>query len=714
MPPLEPPKNDGLWSQLDNEASRRDFLKLMGASFALAGIASCTKMPAEKIFPFATAAQERSGYEKLCFASSSLLNGYAKGVLVESHQGRPTKIEGNSLHPASLGTTDIFTQAEILTLYDPLRSKAVLHLGEISSWDAFHQDIKAQLIGWQQTLGQGVRILSGCVTSPTLASQIQAFLKQFPKASWHNYEPINSDNVVKGAMSAFGQDVRPIYHFDRASVVVSLDADFLGPGIAQQPYARAFVKNKRATAAYNTSFSRLYMIDSSITLTGSMADHRLALKPSQVICFAQALASKLGIAGITLPPAWINQFDHQIDVIATDLLKHAPNSLVLAGDQQSHELHALTHAINHHLGHQGHTVEYIPPPQVKTESLRQLVEDLADDKVDALIMVSTNPAYASPKGLNFSELMRKAKLRIHCGLYEDETSYHCQWHLPESHFLEAFGDARAYDGTISFQQPLIAKLADSRSATELFALLNGHEGTSSYQVLKNYWSSQSLSDSAFEKALHDGVLAKNSLAPIKVSIKGKFLSPQSHATGRQLEISFRPDPTIWDGRYANNGWLQELPKPILQLCWDNSALLSPKTAADLRIEDEDLIELALNNQTVKAPALIVPGHPDNSVAVHLGYGRTRASSVANHLGFNAYDIMPEQGYNATGLTIKKLHTKYPLARTHVHHRMEDRHIVRRGSVHDYQKDPASIVPPIKKPQPTLLERKPSGRYAWAM
>ncbi len=487
------PREASIWAQLETEQSRRDFLKLMGASFALAGIASCTKMPAEKIFPFETAESERMLYEKLFFASSSLFNGYAKGVLVESHQGRPTKIEGNALHPASLGATDIFSQAEILSLYDPMRSKAVLHLGEISTWDAFQKEISTLSKEWQRSLGEGVRILSNTITSPTLANQLQLFLTQFPNAKWHSYDAINCDSVALGAMMAFGEDLRPIYQFDQASVVVSFDADFLGPSRAQQAYARAFVERRKVRGKEITNqgpFNRLYMVDSSVSLTGSFADHRIPLRPSRVFGLALLLAKNLGIKNLIEPPAWTRIYQSEIANIASDLLKNASRCIVLAGEQQNPALHTLTHAINDHLGNHGKTINFITPPEsnavIQATSLKDLTSDLARGKVKTLIILGANPIYATPESYSFAKYMAKAKLKIHCGLYEDETSYLCEWHLPEAHFLEAFGDARAFDGTMSLIQPLIAPLYDSRSASEFVATLRGDAQMSSYKLLKNF------------------------------------------------------------------------------------------------------------------------------------------------------------------------------------------------------------------------------------
>lgn len=695
------------------EQNRREFLKLMGASLALAGLESCTKMPKEKIFP--RVSEAHPGHERHYFASSCLFRGFSKGMVVTSDEGRPTKIEGNALHPGSGGKSDIFSQAELLSLYDPERSKAVLNLGETSTWDAFTTMLKAQGDHWRSTEGKGVRILTGTITSPTLSDQLALFLKKYPKAAWHCYEPINTDSVREGAMLVFGKDVRSIYHFDRADVVVSLDADFLGPGIAQQAYAQGFAaKRSVSTKSGSKSFNRLYVIESSVSITGSVADHRLALTPSKIMGFLQALAHKLGIALHEKPPSWTDAYQRQVEVIAHDLLANASRSIVIAGELQHAGLNALVHVINERLSNHGRTIEFILPPEAnpvnQTSSFKELLADLEGNQVETLIILGTNPVYASPKSFGFNQHLAKAKLKIHLGLYEDETSYLCDWHMPESHVLESFGDARAFDGTVALQQPLIAPFYDSRSSLEVMAMLRGEYG-SSFTLVRDYWA-KTLSDDCFKQSLHDGVIADTRHKPIRVELNKNFTIPKmpSH---HGLEIAFRPDPTVFDGRYANSSWLQELPKPILQLTWDNAALMSIKTAHKYALGDEDVVTLSLNDRHVNAPVLIVPGHPDDSVTVTFGYGRTMGSLSAGR-GFNAYHIF-DAHFHAGGLTLKKTNQKYVLARTHTHHSMEKREIVRRGSLSSYQRISTSIVPKsAKAPVATLLKNRLNGLHAWGM
>ena len=479
-----------------------------------------------KIYPYPLAGQNLADSESLLYASSSTFSGYAKGILVESHQGRPTKIEGNSLHPASLGTSDIFMQAEILRLYDPSRSKAVIHEGEVSSWDEFKKAIVALTTSLRNSK-QSLRILTNTITSPSLIQQIHSVLAHFPKAQWHSYDVINSDALSLGLHAACGENLQLIYDFNKARVVLSLGADFLGPGIAQQAYARAFIGRRKIKNERAREYNRLYIVESSPSITGCLADSRLALKPSQIAGFALALALKLGIDINEKAPDWTKRFRLEIDHYAADLRKHAGECIVIAGEQQAPIVHSLCFAINEHLKNQRKTLDYIRPPDANSiphlASLKELAADLADNKVEALLILGANPVYATPGIVKFSQLITKAKQTINLGLFQDETAFLCDWNLPESHFLESFGDARAYNGTVSFQQPLISPLYDTRSASEVLGFFLGDNHKSSYEILKEYWAAHSLSDADFEKAIHDGVVLKTQAKPAAAELKKELV-----------------------------------------------------------------------------------------------------------------------------------------------------------------------------------------------
>jgi molybdopterin-containing oxidoreductase family iron-sulfur binding subunit len=726
----------------------------MAASIALANGIGCTRMPYEKIIPYVIAPEQLLPGQPMYYSSFFSLDGYAKGIHAESHEGRPTKIEGNSLHPASLGATDVFMQAAVLSLYDPDRSRNVTHLGRISSWDAFLLKVARELPEWRQKKGAGFRILSGNITSPSLAAQLQAFLDAFPLARWHQYEPLQQGNSKQGLKGLFGQQLRPIYRLARAKVIISLDEDFLGPGPAQQTYSRAFIERRklrepRGSSASTAGFNRLYMAESSISLTGAFADHRLALAPDRVPDVALALAAEIGVPvkpPVSKSPSPLSEPQlHWIAHAAADLLAHPGESLVISGEHQSPLLHQLAALLNDKLKNIGNTVDFIQPPEIaprsNIQSLSELTTQMEQGQVDTLLILGANPSYASSPELRFEERLSRVRLRIRLGQYEDETSSSCHWHLPEAHFLEKWGDGRAFDGTVSFQQPLIAPLYQGKSASEVLAFFLGQTGMNSYQLLQQYWRKEraALSEEEFQaffkKCIHDGILESSAAPPVKPAFQSTALwplprSPLQAAGG--LQLSFRPDPTIWDGQFANNGWLQELPKPLTQLTWDNAALISPATAQRLQLEDEDLVSIEIHKRQVQAPVLIVPGHPDETVTLHLGYGRTHAGSVGSGRGFNAYLLLgADQSLAVAGATLTKLHKKYELATTHAHDRMahdqmahdpmKGRAPVRAGTLEEYIKDPDQIVPDEARThaQPSLLAGAPQPARnmpgeAWAM
>ncbi|NWG14934.1 MAG: TAT-variant-translocated molybdopterin oxidoreductase [Acidobacteria bacterium] len=675
-----------------DQLSRRSFLKVMGASLALAGLTSCSGQLAEKILPYVRQPEELIPGKPLFYASAMTLGGYATGVLVESHEGRPTKIEGNPDHPASLGSSDPFMQASILELYDPDRSQVVTRFGtRISTWDAFIQSLQTELDSLQANQGAGLRILTGLVTSPTLTSQLDAILAEFPQAKWHQYEPAGSDNARAGARLAFGRDVETIYNLAKADVVLSLDANFLGEGPAHIRYARDF-SDKRRVWTGQTTQNRLYVVESTPSITGAKADHRLPLRASQMELFARAVAEAVGVK---VGGAELAEHADWIAAVAGELQSHRGTGLVIAGNQQPPIVHALAHALNEALGNVGQTVLYTDPvaanPVDEMASLRELAEDMAADRVQLLIILDRNPVYEAPADLQFAELMFKVKTRIHLGLYEDETAELCQWHIPGLHYLEMWGDARAYDGTVSIIQPLIAPLYDGKSAYELLAAVLGQTGVSNLDLVRGYWQGQSSGgdfEARWRTALHNGIMADTTLPATSVSVQADFGSAPQAVGPQSLEIVFRPDPSVWDGCFANNGWLQELPKPMTKITWDNVALVSPATAERLGLSNEQVVELRYRERSVRAPVWITPGHADNSVTVHLGFGRSRAGSVGNGVGFNAYTLRTSEApWFDTGLEISPTSEQYSLVTTQQHFNMEGRELVRTATLADYQARP---------------------------
>ena len=706
--------------------SRREFLHLMGASLALAGLSACTKQPDEHIVPYSKPPEGVLPGRPQFFATAVLLNGVATGVLVESHTGRPTKIEGNPQHPGSLGGTDIFAQASVLDLYDPDRGQVVSNARRISSWDAFTAALKPPLDDQKVKGGAGLRILTETVTSPTLVSQLQAVLKEYPQARWHQYEPTGRDTVRAGARLAFGEDVDPVYRIEKADVILSLDADLFSasmPGSVR--YARDFAAKRKVQDPHTNTMNRLYAVESVPTLTGTMADHHLSLRASEVEFFARAVAAALGIADVQAGQ-WAEGAKQAkwITALVNDLKQHRGSSLVIAGDYQSPVVHALAHAMNDALGNVGQTVSYTAPlqsePVESMTSLRELVKDMEAGKVEMLIVLGGNPAYTAPADLRFTELLEKIPFRAHCSPYKDETAEHSHWHIPQAHSLESWSDARAYDGTVSIIQPLIAPLYVGKSLHEVVAALLGQPSASGYELVRTYWKTQT-SEREFEHfwqhALHDGVIAKSALPAKSVSLKSIDWTKAGEAKGAATEILFRPDPHVWDGRFCNNGWLQELPKPLTKLTWDNAAIIGPAMAERLRLSNQEVVTLSYDGREVDAPVWIVPGYPDNTVTVHLGYGRTHAGRVGGGMGFNAYALRSSVNpWVGTGVEIRKTPKTYQLVATQGHYNMEGRNLVRSGTIGEYHHNNEFVKEMGEDPAPELTLYPPvkyDGR-AWGM
>ena len=469
---------------------RRSFLKAMGASLALAGVTACTRQPPERIVPYVRQPEEIVPGRPLFFATAMTLGGVATGLLVESHEGRPTKIEGNPLHPGSLGATDIFAQAAVLGLYDPDRAQTLLSLGEIRPWPRFLGAIRAVLTAQQPVQGRGLRLLTETVSSPTLAAQIRDLLARYPSARWHQWDPASRNNARAGARLAFGEYVDTQYRFDRADVVLSLDADFLGSGPGCLRYARDFVTRRRPDDA--ARMNRLYALEGMPTSTGSRADHRLPMRPGDIAAVAQQIAAAVGVAGVVSDPAVALPRGEPtrlwIAAVAKDLLDHRGASLVIAGESQPATVHALAHAINAALGNAGTTVVYTDPveaePTDELQSMRDLAADMSAGRVDALVILGGNPVYTAPADLQFADAMSNVPFRAHLSLYDDETSAICHWQIPEAHFLEAWSDARGYDGTVSIVQPLVAPLYGGKSAHELLAAMSDRPERSSYEIVR--------------------------------------------------------------------------------------------------------------------------------------------------------------------------------------------------------------------------------------
>jgi MoCo/4Fe-4S cofactor protein with predicted Tat translocation signal len=714
-------------SEWIDTVSRRGFLKVMGASLGLAGMTACVKLPEEPIVPYVRQPENVIPGRPQFYASAMTLGGYAAPILVESHLGRPTKIEGNDKHPASLGGTDIFAQASLLGMYDPDRSQSVISLGDQRSFAAFASAIRGPLSAQRGLQGEGIRILTTTISSPTLADQIHNLLKIYPQAKWHVYEPVNRDNVLEGAKMAFGQPVETRYEFSQADVIASLDADFLYAGFpGNVKYIRDFASRRDPDIGM---MNRLYVIESTPSSTGVKADHRLPLRASSVEGFARALLLTDQSNG---EPSGERE-EAFVRSLRADLGNHRGSSIVIAGDHQPAAVHALAHGLNQQLGNVGKTVFYTDPvdanPINQTESLEELVADMNAGKVDLLIILGGNPVYDAPADLNFADAMKSGKvpLRVHHGLYQNETAELCEWHVHAAHELESWGDARAYDGTISIIQPLIAPLYNGTSPIEFLALLSGQSGASGYELVRAYWQKQH-SGADFEafwrKSLHDGWIEATRFPPKSVTAKSTAMpaSGSKPADPNAIELNLRRDPTVYDGQFSNNGWLQELPKPLNKLTWDNAILLGPTMAERMQIVSKDVLELELNGVRVQGAAWIQAGHPDNSLTVTLGYGRRRAGRVGSGQGFNAYALRTAaQPWTASGVQVRKTGGRYELASVQGMQSMETpngdfRPLVRETTLEEYKEHPNFAQ--FDQPAYGLSLYKPfpysSEKYAWGM
>jgi MoCo/4Fe-4S cofactor protein with predicted Tat translocation signal len=676
--PLQAPKD---WAPLP----RRDFVKLMGAAMALAGLSGCAFQPQEKIVPFVNAPEEVTPGIPLFYATAMPFMGYALGVLAESNEGRPTKLEGNPDHPTTAGGTNIWLQAEILNMYDPDRSQTIRHGSSSSNWDDFAGQVASKLRGLGN--GEGFALVTETVTSPTQLSLIKDLQAAYPKMQWVSYEPINRDSIREGVRLAFGKNLQPQYHFNRADVVVSLDCDFLHEEPGSIQYARDFIGRRKLTdnkgnaiAVDKVSMNRLYTFESTVTPTGAMADHRFPVKASEIEDIARAIAARVGVPGVGDVAQVADNVSKSLGPIVDDLKANRGKVLVVAGAHQSAAVHALAHAITAQLGSASvsGTISYHPPVDggagAHDAGIKKLVNDMNAGKVKAAVFMNANPAYTLPADLKFADALKKVEFTAHYGGHVDETSVLCQWHVPAAHFLEYWGDIRALDGTISVIQPLIQPLYEAaKSPIELLAALSGRPGVSGYDALYEYWVKQlggGTDNLEFQKKwqtiVHKGQIDKTATNAVGVSLRTLSLGARTTPISG-LEVNFRPDPTLLDGRYANNGWLQECPKPNLQTVWDNAIILAPNTATKLGLKNNSEVEVALNGQKIKGGVLMLPGQPEDVATLHLGYGRETVGKIGTGAGFDANKLRTSQNpWFAAGATITKTGGVYKIASTNTY------------------------------------------------
>lgn len=706
---------------MENGLDRRDFLKLLGASMALAGLSACARPPLahEKIVPYVKQPDQITPGRPLFFATAVTYGGYAEGVLAESHQGRPTKLEGNPDHPASLGATGAVTQAQVLSLYDPDRSQEISQGGKPATWE----ECAAALAGALEASGDGTgfALLTENVTSPTLAAQIEQLLAAHPNARWYQYDAVNQDNAVAGARLAFGRDVQTVYDFSQADVVVGLDADFMNAGPARLANARGFSDARRIRRA-SDDMNRLYQFESSPTHSASLADHRVPLKPSEVAALAASLAAAVGAsAPAATTPAAVN--GQLFDALVSDLQAARGRSLVIAGDDQAPVVHALAHAMNAALGNVGTTVTYLEPaaarPTVHRDELAELVQAMQAGAVSALVILGGNPVYTAPASLDFAGALAKVPFTARLGLYPDETTAAATWVIPEAQFLEAWSDTRAFDGTITIQQPLILPFYSGKSAHEVLAALLGDAKSSSYDIVRNYWRANVSGsfDDFWRETVYRGTVA-GSRSPV-VNVTAGAVSEALPATS-PFELQLVLDSALLDGRFANNGWLQELPKAFSNLTWDNAALIAPSTAEELKVRSGDMVKLNAGGRELEAPVWVQPGQAPGAITLSLGYGRTRAGKVGTGVGVNAYRLLDHGTVGAAPLTLSKTGGQYKLVSTQMHHSLEGtgerRHIVRAGTLAEFkaQPDHPGFVHPVAHDFADLYPDYEYTGYKWGM
>jgi molybdopterin-containing oxidoreductase family iron-sulfur binding subunit len=710
--------------------SRRRWLQLMGASLALAGVAGC-RWEQRELRPFAERPADRIPGRAEHFATAIQTGERVLGLLVTTVDGRPIKIEGNPEHPESLGATDTFAQASILELYDPDRSRDVRNRAEgaVRTWDEFAAAARAAL--GKLPRGEGLAVLAQPSSSPSLGAAREALLEAYPAAKWHEYAPLSDDNSRAGARLAFGKPFRAQLALGEARVVVCLDCDLFGEHPSAVRLSREFAARRLPDKDW---MNRLYAVEGVYSTTGVAADHRLAVRPSEVQGIAAELERAVGSLAAdaeakTSDPAKAEGPQESdparrlIEAMAKDLANNRGRSLVVAGEGQPPEVHAAAHRINAVLGNTGKTVRYTAEPNAERAPHLKAIAELADAMraglVKALWILGGNPAYDAPADLGFAEALEKVPFSVRLGLYEDETSQRTAWHLPQAHWLESWGDLRAYDGTYSVVQPLIEPLYGGRTAIEVIELLRRERPATGQELVRGVFKrlfGEADWEGRWRQAVHDGLVAQSAfksespeLASVAKNGAPQAKSPDSPSArpweGGPLQILFCPSASVLDGRFANNGWLQELPDPITKVTWDNAAWIAPATAAKLGVRDDQVVRLSHAGKEVELPAVIVPGMAPGMVAVGLGYGRTMAGRVGGNrqqdiatVGVDVYPMRTRSAFwLAREATLTPTDKTHKLAVTQDHFAIDEvgkegrerkaAHQIREATLEEYRKDP---------------------------
>ena len=677
--------------ELASGDDRRNFIKLMGAGFALAGLAACRRWPDTKIVPFAQGQAGRTAGVPVDYATCVEVGGIAWPVIAKSFDGRPIKLEGNPALPFAAGSNAII-QSRVLELYDPDRSRTLTKAGAASTFSAFSAWCGEAAGKFKANGGAGLAVLVDESRSPTLADMKSRFMAAYPKAWWGSWNAMAGDAAVVASNAAFGASLVATPMLDDAKVVVVLDADLFGCPVTGVAHSRAWAKGRRVDNPdpAKQTLSRVYVAEPSLTVTGMSADERFAMSRGDVAVFAALVAKELGVAGVdSLASLGGELLDaHQKEAFAqlvADLKAAGRDAVVVAGSMQLPATIALAAAINEKLGAVGSTVHYVEGPAAGgVAQLKQLADALASGAIDTLVVLGGNPAYDAPADLEFAAKMSKAKETVHLSFHANETSRSATWHVPSSHSLEAWSDGRALDGSIVVQQPLILPLMDQeqggRNALEVLALLTGDEQGSSYEIVRRaHMKVSGLSGTAFEawwrknldRGFVEGTATKAAAAP---TVDAANLATVCSSTagmlstrGGAMEIAFLFDSKVADGRFANLGWLQELPDPVTKITWDNALLMAPATARKLGVANGDMMKVAVGGASVEAAAWTLPGHAEDCASIALGYGRDEvAGRIAAGAGFNAYPLRTSSALGMAFATVSRTGATYAFAHTQDH------------------------------------------------
>jgi molybdopterin-containing oxidoreductase family iron-sulfur binding subunit len=728
----------------EGSVSRRGFVQLLGASLAVTG-AACYR-PTQKIVPYVKRPPEVTPGNPLHFATAYGLEGYANGLIVESHAGRPTKVEGNPDHPATRGAGTSVDQALVLGLFDDDRAKHMRHKGMPIAWRTLLAEIARRSEALAADGGAKLRFLVPPDASPLLADLRARVLAKFPRAKFVAWSAVANDGAVEGARLVYGRLLEPRFDLEKADVIAALDSDFLADGPEQINLSRQF-----AARRVPGDMNRLYVAEPCPTVTGGMADHRTRVRGGDMVAVAQALAAELariGVEGLApfaaLPKASGATFDGRfVMALAKDLAKSRGKCLVVAGRRQPAAVHALCHAINQALGNVGATVSFWTPLASEglagVDALRALVEDIAAGQVDTLVITASNPVYGAPADFKLGKLLARVPLSLYVGLYDDETAAAVTTFVPSAHPLESWGDARALDGTVSLVQPLIYPLWSGLGAADVLAAFVGEGDAGAHQLLRAFWqrkgSELGLATAAefetkWEAWLAKGVIDNTAGRPESVSADlaaaAGALAPQlqklGQARGQGLELAFAVDPKVFDGRFANNAWLQELPDPVSKITWDNAVLLSPATAEGLKLATGDVVRLEIGDRQVTGPVYVQAGHVDEAVTVALGYG-TPLGAVSKGVGFNAGALRVSAApWFDRGAQLTRTARRHRFGTTQVHWTMEGRDPVIVGAAAELQKPDSPLNEklgrnhPAKTPLDTLHEPVDYSEqpYKWGM